>query len=85
VVEALTKPAGLKLAHAASSLITVCNGNLAAAESFHGKLNGEEIYKLLQKYEGGKLCRSSAPLNPVDKIGPCSSFLRLLRLLWLGT
>lgn len=59
-LEALAGPAKLKLGDAGSRLVTVCNGDVAAAQVFGGKLNADELNKLLQQFAGGKKCRSRA-------------------------
>jgi hypothetical protein len=63
VVDAVVTPAALTLGVSESRLLTVCNGDLSAAAVFNGKLNMEEVNRLLQRFEGGKRCRSSATLS----------------------
>lgn len=72
VLEALATPAKLKLGNpGASTLVTVCNGNLAQAQVFAGRLNADELNKLLQAHSGGKKCRSRAhPWSPTARQHP---------------
>lgn len=47
-----------------SRLFSICNGDLALAELYSGKLKSEPLQRHLRAYSGGKACASKVVLTP---------------------